>query len=64
MIPKLFDCLFQGSSDQRAADDNSTSLGLGLYIAREIMSAHKGTIEVQSSVDEGTSFIVHLPTSG
>lgn len=60
MIPKLFDCLFQGRWDQQAADDNSTSLGLGLYIASEIISAHKGTIEVQSSADEGTSFIVRL----
>lgn len=64
MIPKLFDCLFQGSSDQRAADDNSTSLGLGLYIAKEIISAHGGTIEVQSSDGEGTTFAVRLPHVG
>jgi signal transduction histidine kinase len=63
-LPRLFDCLFQGSSDQRAADDNSTSLGLGLYIAKEIISAHGGTIEVQSSDDEGTTFIVRLPPMG
>jgi signal transduction histidine kinase len=61
MIPKLFDCLFRGSSDQRAADDNSTSLGLGLYIAKEIVSAHGGTITVQSSDDEGTTFVARLP---
>jgi signal transduction histidine kinase len=60
-LPRLFDCLFQGSSDQRAADDNSTSLGLGLFIAKEIISAHGGTIEVQSSNDEGTTFVVRLP---
>jgi signal transduction histidine kinase len=59
-LPRLFDCLFQGSSDQRAADDNSTSLGLGLFIAKEIISAHGGTIEVQSSDDEGTTFVVRL----
>jgi signal transduction histidine kinase len=64
MLPRLFDCLFQGSSDQRAADDNSTSLGLGLYIAKEIISAHGGTIEVQSSDDEGTTFIARLPPVG
>jgi signal transduction histidine kinase len=64
LIPKLFDCLFQGSSDQRAADDNSTSLGLGLYIAKEIISAHGGTIDVQSSDGEGTTFVVRLPNVG
>lgn len=61
MLPRLFDCLFQGPSEQRAADDNSTSLGLGLYIAKEIISAHRGTIEVQSSDDGGTTFIARLP---
>jgi signal transduction histidine kinase len=61
MIPRLFDCLFQGASDQRDADDNSTSLGLGLYIAKEIISAHGGTIEVRSSDAEGTTFIARLP---
>lgn len=61
-IPKLFDCLFQGVPGQRAADDNSTSLGLGLYIAKEIITAHGGTIEVQSSDDEGTIFVARFPT--
>ena len=61
IISKLFDCLFQGTSEQRAAEDNSTSLGLGLYISKEIIAAHGGTIEVQSTADAGTTFIVHLP---
>ena len=62
ILPKLFDCLFQGASGQRAADDNSTSLGLGLYIAKEIIAAHGGAIEVQSSDDEGTTFVARFPT--
>ncbi len=64
MIPKVFDCLFQGPSDQRQADDNSTSLGLGLYIAKEIVVAHGGTIEVQSSDADGTTFVARLPHMG
>lgn len=63
MIPRLFDCLFQGTSDQRAAEDNSTSLGLGLYIAKEIITAHGGTIEVRSSDAEGTTFTARLPST-
>jgi signal transduction histidine kinase len=39
----------------------SGSLGLGLYIAREIATAHGGSIDVESSNVEGTSFIVILP---
>jgi signal transduction histidine kinase len=38
-----------------------TSLGLGLFIAREIAEAHGGGITVTSSVDDGTRFRVVLP---
>ncbi len=36
-------------------------LGLGLYVAREIVSAHGGEIEATSRVGKGTSMIVRLP---
>lgn len=39
------------------------SLGLGLYIAREITERHGGTIAVASNDDEGTIFSVTLPLS-
>jgi signal transduction histidine kinase len=61
LIPKLFDFMFQGTPGQRDADDNSTSLGLGLYIAKEIVTAHSGTIEVRSTETDGTTFMIHLP---
>jgi signal transduction histidine kinase len=45
------------------ADDERprTSLGLGLFIAREIAMAHGGTIEVSSTEQRGTTFTVTLP---
>jgi signal transduction histidine kinase len=39
----------------------STNVGLGLFIAREIVLAHGGTIEVTSSATAGTTFTVILP---
>lgn len=36
-------------------------LGLGLYITREIISAHGGKIDIASHENEGTTFTVHLP---
>jgi signal transduction histidine kinase len=40
---------------------SSSSLGLGLYIVREILEAHQGAITVASSEEEGTTFTVRLP---
>jgi signal transduction histidine kinase len=36
-------------------------LGLGLYIVDQIVRAHDGRIEVRSTVEEGTTFIVRVP---
>jgi signal transduction histidine kinase len=45
-----------------AADDSpSTSLGLGLFIARSIVVGHGGTLEVESSDRAGTVFTARLP---
>ena len=43
------------------ASRDSNNLGLGLFIADRIVQAHSGMIDVHSSLDEGTSFIVRLP---
>ncbi|MCX7956339.1 MAG: ATP-binding protein [Endomicrobia bacterium] len=36
-------------------------IGLGLSIVKEIISAHKGTIEVESEINKGTSFKIIIP---
>ena len=42
-------------------DRPRTSLGLGLFIAREIAVAHRGGITVSSNAADGTTFTVELP---
>jgi signal transduction histidine kinase len=37
------------------------NLGLGLYIADQIVHSHKGTIGVESSEESGTTFTVRVP---
>jgi K+-sensing histidine kinase KdpD len=39
----------------------TTSLGLGLFIVKEVVDAHQGTIEVSSNESDGTTFTVVLP---
>ena len=36
-------------------------LGLGLFLSREIVDAHGGAIQVESSPGEGSTFAVRLP---
>lgn len=36
-------------------------LGLGLYISREFIEIHGGTIKVESQLNQGATFIVELP---
>ncbi len=40
------------------------SVGLGLYIVREIVVAHGGEVDYTSSPAEGTTFVIDLPRSG
>ncbi|HYW30608.1 MAG TPA: sensor histidine kinase [Gemmatimonas sp.] len=55
--------LFSPFKRLRNADTGRASahLGLGLYIANEIVTAHGGRITVTSSEAEGTCFSAHLP---
>jgi signal transduction histidine kinase len=38
-------------------------LGLGLYIASEIVAGHGGTLQVTSCADQGTRFLVTIPAA-
>jgi two-component system CheB/CheR fusion protein len=44
-----------------SGQDGRSGLGLGLYIAREIVTEHGGTIAVDSALGDGARFIVRLP---
>ncbi|WP_233278085.1 CHASE domain-containing protein [Myxococcus stipitatus] len=39
-------------------------LGLGLFITRQLVEAHGGSISLESTPGQGTTFIVHLPRAG
>jgi signal transduction histidine kinase len=46
---------------QAHADDHRSGLGLGLYISRQIVDMHDGTILAEFPPDGGTRFVVLLP---
>lgn len=61
-IATVFDPLTRGENAPQERS-NSTSLGLGLFISKEIVAAHGGKIDVTSTEEEGTTFVAWLPRS-
>jgi signal transduction histidine kinase/CheY-like chemotaxis protein len=61
-LPHAFDRFRQADS---TTTRNHGGLGLGLSIARQLVEAHRGTIEVHSEgKGHGSTFIVRLPVAG
>lgn len=53
LLPRLF--------ERFSAGDRSSGLGLGLYLVRRIVAAHRGEVSVESSPGKGARFHVELP---
>jgi len=61
-LQTIFEPLVRAPSPEADRHEHSkTSLGLGLFIVREIVAGHGGLVTVQSSVDAGTVFTIRLP---
>lgn len=55
--------LFKRFSQCEAGKRHSGGSGLGLYLCKQIIDAHHGTIECESEVDKETIFRIKLPHS-
>lgn len=60
-LPHIFEPLIRGSSAGTVRKNRPGSIGMGLYIAREIAKSHGGSIDVVSNDETGTTFTIHLP---
>jgi signal transduction histidine kinase len=73
-LPILFDKFYRGKPNFRAADTvsattatdlledaNVSGIGLGLYLARNVMEKMNGRISVETEVGRGSTFTLHLP---
>jgi signal transduction histidine kinase len=57
-VAKIWDRLYRADKSR-----SQRGLGLGLSLVRAFINAHGGRAEVQSTPGQGSTFIVHLPTS-
>jgi signal transduction histidine kinase len=61
LIPRIFDPMKRRNAIARRATGAAANLGLGLYIAAQIVAGHNGRIDVESSASAGTTFTVRVP---
>jgi signal transduction histidine kinase len=57
LLPHLFEPFSRGAPDVISAH----GLGLGLFVVKEIVKSHGGSIDVASTPEAGTTFTIHLP---
>jgi signal transduction histidine kinase len=54
-LPLIFERFY------RLRTENATGTGLGLYICKQIIEAHRGKIWAESTPGQGTTFFIELP---
>lgn len=58
-LPHIFDRFYQANNSRTKNSDSG--YGLGLSIAKQIIDLHHGKIEVETKLNRGTTFVIHLP---
>jgi two-component system sensor histidine kinase VicK len=54
-LPLIFERFY------RVRSEKATGTGLGLYICKQIIEAHRGKIWAESTPGKGTTFFIELP---
>ena len=57
-LPKLFDRFYRVDTSRSS---QTGGLGLGLAIVKSIMDLHKGNVNIQSTINVGTSICLNFP---
>ncbi len=57
-LPRLFKLFQRGKNAEQIHQNGS---GLGLFISKEYIEAHHGTIQMQSEEGQGTRVVIELP---
>jgi signal transduction histidine kinase len=56
-LPLIFERFY------RVRSEKATGTGLGLYICKQIIEAHRGKIWAESTPGQGTTFFIELPST-
>ena len=59
-VPYIFDRFFKADKSRNNYSFNANGTGIGLSLVKNIVEAHEGYIEVESTLGKGASFLIHL----
>ena len=64
-LPHIFDRFYRADKarERGVEDEGGSSTGLGLAIARAIVTAHGGAIRAESALGQGSRFVVTIPVA-
>lgn len=60
-MPRLFERFYRVD---KARSRELGGTGLGLAIVKHIVTAHKGSVRVETTVGKGSVFFIQLPAAG
>jgi signal transduction histidine kinase len=58
LLPRIFDLFTQA---ERSLDRSQGGLGIGLALVQRLVEMHRGSVEVHSTLGQGSEFVVRLP---
>jgi two-component system OmpR family sensor kinase len=61
---RVFERFYRADTARTRRTDGTTGTGLGLAIVAALIAAHRGSVEVDSTPGQGTTFRVRLPLAG
>ena len=61
LMPRIFEIFTQA---ERSLDRSQGGLGIGLALVYRLVEMHGGQVEVHSSLEQGSEFVVRLPVVG
>lgn len=64
IAPELRDAVFRPFLRGKSEHEEVPGVGLGLYVARKIVEAHGGNVEVESRLGAGSTFTARFPRTG
>ncbi len=61
-MPHIFDRFYRADPARTKSETGAEGFGLGLSLAKQIVIAHNGEIEVKSKLHQGSEFVVTFPS--